>query len=332
LFVDYVEIEVTAGNGGPGCLSFRREKYIRKGGPDGGNGGRGGNIVFKADSQLNTLLDFRYKKKYKGENGHRGEGALKTGKSGNSVAISVPAGTIIKDIKTGNPIVDLDADGKEAIIARGGRGGRGNAHFKSPTNQTPRKVEPGMPGQSFKLALELKLIADIGLVGFPNAGKSTMLARFSDARPKIADYPFTTLIPNLGIVKIREYKSFVMADIPGIIEGASKGKGLGLQFLRHIQRTRLILYLLDLSEDNIDDTRATLAKELADFDPGLASRPSITVLNKIDLFNKSQLNAILKKLDNSYIPFSGVTGQGAEGLLNRIEKELDREKQKRETD
>ncbi len=332
MFVDYVEIEVKAGDGGPGCLSFRREKFIRKGGPDGGNGGRGGDIMFRADGQLTTLLDFRYKKKYKSENGRSGEGALKTGKSGNALTISVPAGTIIKDIKTGDTVIDLDVDGKKAIIARGGRGGHGNAHFKSPTNQTPRKVEPGMPGHSFKLALELKLIADVGLVGLPNAGKSTMLARFSDARPKIADYPFTTLIPNLGIVKIREYKSFVMADIPGIIEGASKGKGLGLQFLRHIQRTRLILYLLDLSEENINETRATLVKELADFDPGLASRPSITVLNKIDLFNKSQLNAILKKLDDTYIPFSGVTGQGAGELLSRVENELDREKQKRETD
>lgn len=327
MFIDYAEIDVRAGDGGSGCVSFHREKYVRKGGPDGGDGGRGGDIVFRADSNLSTLLDFRYKKKYRAENGRPGEGGLKTGKSGNPVVISIPTGTVIKNLEADQIIADLTRDGYEAVVARGGRGGHGNDHFKSSTNQTPRFAEEGRPGEQLKLALELKLLADVGLVGLPNAGKSTILARFSAARPKIADYPFTTLVPNLGIVRIREYKSFVMADIPGIIEGASKGKGLGLQFLKHIQRTRLIVYLIDVFESRIDETLEVLKGELRNFDENLLRRPSIIVLNKVDLLGKDELKMISKQVDSDYILFSALTGWGKKELMVRIENELDKKKQ-----
>lgn len=331
MFLDYVEIEVKAGNGGSGCLSFRREKFISKGGPNGGDGGRGGDIFVEADTSLTTLLDFRYKKKYNAENGRPGEGSLKTGKSGESVTIRLPLGTIIKDLDTGRILADLDQPGKSLRIARGGKGGLGNTHFKSATHQTPRKITPGKPGEEFRLALELKLIADIGLVGLPNAGKSTMLARLSEARPKIAEYPFTTLVPNLGIVKLREFKSFVMADIPGIIEGASDGKGLGIQFLKHIQRTKMILYLIDINDENLADTLRTLKNELTDFDSDLLYRPSIIVVNKIDLYEEPERKEILKDFDEEYLLFSGVSGEGVKPLLNRIENELDRQKETEES-
>jgi len=325
MFIDYAEIEISAGKGGPGCVSFRREKFIPKGGPDGGDGGRGGDIILKADSNLTTLLDFRYRKKYQAPNGRPGEGGLKSGKSGQAITINVPAGTIVKNTETGQPLADLTEPGQTFIAARGGRGGRGNNHFKSAEKKSPRYAEEGRPGQKLKLSLELKLLADVGLVGLPNAGKSTTLARFSAARPKIADYPFTTLSPNLGIVKIREFKSFVMADIPGIIDGASAGKGLGLQFLKHIQRTRIILYLVDINDTAIESTLEILRKELGDFDPGLTKRPTLIVLNKVDLIEKNRLENLLKKLPEDYIPFSAVTGQGEKELLHRIENELDKE-------
>ncbi len=331
MFVDYVEITVEAGRGGHGCISFRREKHIAKGGPNGGDGGHGGDIVFRADSNLTTLLDFRYKKHYHAENGKSGEGSLKTGRSGAQEIINVPVGTIIKNTETGQVIVDLDEEGKKEIIAKGGKGGRGNNHFKTPTNQAPRKAEEGKPGEKLKLALELKLLADVGLVGLPNAGKSTMLSRLSAARPKIADYPFTTLKPNLGIVKIREFKSFVMADIPGIIEGASEGKGLGLQFLKHIQRTRIILYLIDIYNDEPDQTLSVLKGELKDFDKNLLKLPSLVVLNKIDLLNEEDLKVISKKYDSGYILFSAATGAGDKELLNKIEQILNRDEEDRET-
>jgi GTP-binding protein len=324
VFIDYVEIEVKAGNGGPGCISFRREKHISKGGPDGGDGGRGGDIIFIADSNLTTLMDFRYKKIYKAKNGKHGEGALKSGKSGESVKIRVPTGTIVKNLETDQVIIDMNEDGKESVIARGGRGGRGNNHFKSPTNQAPRKAEKGLLGQELKLSLELKLLADVGLVGLPNAGKSTLLSRLSAAKPKIADYPFTTLIPNLGIVRLREFKSFVMADIPGLIEGASDGKGLGIQFLKHIQRTRLIVYLIDAFTDDVKKTLNVLKNELINFDKSLLKRPSIVVLNKIDLFGEEEQKAISKKTNPDYILISALSGIGEKDLLNRIENELDR--------
>ncbi|UCD94363.1 MAG: GTPase ObgE [Candidatus Zixiibacteriota bacterium] len=326
MFIDYAEIEVRAGNGGPGCISFHREKYVSKGGPDGGDGGRGGDIIFIADSNLTTLLDFRYKTKYSSENGHPGEGSLKTGKSGKSTTIRVPAGTIMRNLDTGDVIADLSREGQEIVVAQGGRGGHGNDYFKSATNQTPRTAEDGRPGDYVRLGLELKLLADVGLVGLPNAGKSTVLARFSAARPKIADYPFTTLIPNLGIVRLREYKAFVMADIPGIIEGASKGKGLGIEFLKHIQRTRLIVYLIDVFEGNIEKTLQVLKNELGDFDSDLLKRPFLVVLNKIDLLDDVTLKLVSKKVSPNYIFFSAATGKGEKELLTRIENELDREK------
>jgi GTP-binding protein len=324
IFIDYVEIDVKAGDGGSGCVSFRREKYVPKGGPDGGDGGRGGDIVFRADSNLTTLIDFRYRKSYRGQNGSPGSGGLKSGKAGQSTYIPVPVGTLIRDIDNNLAVADLCRAGQEAVVARGGRGGHGNDHFKSATNRSPRVAEEGRRGEYLRLSLELKLLADVGLVGLPNAGKSTMLAALSSARPKIADYPFTTLTPNLGIVRLREFKSFTMADIPGIIEGASEGKGLGINFLKHIQRTRLIIFLIDLSAGRTEETLDTLKTELNGYDPALLKRPSLVVLNKTDLYPEDELKRILKKHNADYIPFSALTGKGKKKLLNRIEAELDR--------
>ena len=271
MFIDYVEIEVNAGNGGHGCIAFHTEKFIPKGGPDGGDGGKGGDIIVMADPHLTTLLDYRYKRKYKAQNGQPGSGGQKTGKSGKDTVLRLPVGTILKDLESGNILCDLDLPNSTYVLAKGGKGGHGNAFYKSPTNQAPRKAQDGFPGENLKIALELKLLADVGLVGFPNAGKSTILSSFSAARPKIADYPFTTLVPNLGIVKLREFKSCVMADIPGLIEGASEGKGLGHQFLRHIQRTGLIVYVIDINESDILLTLKVLQTELKKFEELLKS-------------------------------------------------------------
>lgn len=327
MFVDYVEIDVAAGKGGDGCISFRREKFMPKGGPDGGDGGHGGNIEIIADPNLNTLLDFRYSRRYKAGSGRQGSGALKSGHSGEDILLRAPVGTLLKDLNSGQQIGDLDMPGKRLTVARGGRGGKGNFHFKSSTIQTPRRFTPGRPGDSFRLALELKLIADVGLVGLPNAGKSTLLSRLSAARPKIADYPFTTLEPNLGIVKLGEFRSFVMADIPGIIEGAADGKGLGLKFLRHIQRTKILLYLIDITTENIQETLATLRKELEEFDPGLLRRPSLIALNKVDLLDPEAQNVICESKGPDDIVISGVSGQGIDELLHKIEDELGRLKE-----
>ncbi|UCC44716.1 MAG: GTPase ObgE [Candidatus Zixiibacteriota bacterium] len=326
MFVDYVEIEVQAGNGGPGCVSFHTEKYIPKGGPDGGDGGHGSNIVAVADPHMTTLLDYRYHRKYKGQNGRPGSGALKTGKSGETVKLRVPVGTIFKNLDNNEIVVDLKEPGEEAELARGGRGGKGNHFFKSATNQAPRTSQPGEPGERLHLAMELKLLADVGLVGQPNAGKSTILAAFSAARPKIADYPFTTLVPNLGIVSFREYKSCVMADIPGLIKGAAEGKGLGHQFLKHIQRTRLLVYVVDCNEDNIIDTRGTLEKELEEFDETLTERPSLTVITKIDTMPESDLKEIKNKLPAEYMYLSAVSQKGSAEFLQAIERELDKQR------
>jgi len=326
MFIDYVEIEIKAGNGGHGCVGFHTEKFVPKGGPDGGDGGHGGDVVVVADSHLTTLLDYRYKKKYKAENGQPGQGSLKTGKSGESTILRLPVGTIIKDLKTNQVLIDLDKENKEFVIARGGKGGHGNAFYKSPTNQAPRKAQDGFPGEQKQLSLELKLLADVGLVGLPNAGKSTILATFSSARPKIADYPFTTLQPNLGIVKLREFKSCVMADIPGLIEGASKGKGLGHQFLRHIQRTGLLVYVIDINEPNILDTYQILKSELGNYDSRLINRPSLVVITKIDTVDESDLKDISKELPNDYIYISAVTHKGAKKFLGEIEDCLDKQR------
>jgi GTPase len=294
MFIDYAVIEVTAGNGGNGAVAFRREKFVPKGGPAGGNGGRGGTVIVEAHHNLNTLLDFRYKKMYKAENGEMGGNSLKDGKSGKDIIIKVPPGTVIKDYKTNEILFDLSEDTKRVVLAKGGKGGKGNSNFATSTNQTPRYAEDGKPGEHKKVILELKLIADIGLVGFPNAGKSTLISTISAARPKIADYPFTTLEPNLGIVKYGEYDSFTVADIPGIIEGAHKGKGLGHQFLRHIERTKVILFLIDITSEDYENDFNVLYNELKNYSSKLIEKKIIVSLSKADLLDKEKIKGVTK--------------------------------------
>ena len=283
MFIDYAKIFVQAGQGGSGCVSFHRAKFVDKGGPDGGDGGRGGSIIIKTNRHLRTLQDYTYRKQYKAQRGQHGMGSNRHGKSGKDITLEVPLGTLIKDAENGEFIADLISDNQECIVARGGRGGKGNARFATPTHQSPREWEVGEPGQKRWIELELKLIADIGLVGLPNAGKSTLLSVISAARPRIAAYPFTTLSPNLGIVHYRDYQSFVVADIPGLIEGAHEGKGLGHQFLRHIERTRALAYLIDCMDDDIRKTFKTLHNELKRYSPLLVKKPSMVVLTKHDL-------------------------------------------------
>lgn len=323
MFIDYVEIEVKAGSGGNGAVAFRREKYVPKGGPDGGDGGKGGDVIAYADPQLTTLLDYRYKKIYMAENGCPGEGSLKTGRNGEDIILHLPVGTILKDSENDQPIIDLDKPEMYVVIARGGKGGLGNTHFKSATNQTPRTAKPGFPGEKRSISLELKILADVGLVGKPNAGKSTILATLSAARPKIADYPFTTLRPHLGIVKLREFKSFVLADIPGLIEGASEGKGLGHHFLRHIQRTKLLVYIIDANEPDIKKALRTLQRELKEFDPYLLNKPSLVVVTKIDTKSESDLLTVSQKLPPDYIYISAIAAKGLNKFLQEIERQLD---------
>jgi GTP-binding protein len=269
MFIDSAKIHVKSGKGGNGIIHWRREKFIPKGGPDGGNGGVGGDVIFRADKQINTLLDFRYHKKFIAKNGNPGEGSNKEGRSAEPIYIKIPVGTLIRNAETGELVADITEDGEELVIAKGGRGGKGNWLFRSPTNQAPRVCTPGDPGEEFHLELEMKLLADIGLVGFPNAGKSTLISTISAARPKIADYPFTTLIHNLGMVYFQEGKSFVVADIPGLIEGAHEGKGLGIQFLKHIERTKALLYLIDCTSEDIKHDYKVLANELKAFNKDL---------------------------------------------------------------
>lgn len=320
MFIDQAKILVIAGNGGSGIISFRREKYVPKGGPDGGDGGKGGDVIFRADTNLQTLLDFRYRNRFKAESGKHGQGANKTGRSGQDLIIRVPPGTIIKDADTGEILADLVGENKQVVIARGGKGGRGNAHFATPTNQAPRYYEPGEDGESRTIRLELKLIADVGLVGLPNAGKSTLLSRMTAARPKIADYPFTTLAPNLGIVKYKEHLSFVMADIPGLIEGASKGKGLGLDFLRHIERTKVLAFLIEVTSEDIVRDYEILRNELNSYNPELLKRPCLIVLTKMDLRAAEKNDAIgeIKELEIPIIKISALTGEGLVELKNQL--------------
>jgi GTP-binding protein len=329
LFIDYAEISIVGGNGGRGCVSFRREKYVPKGGPDGGDGGDGGDMIIQVDPHMTTLLDFRYKRHYKAENGKPGEGALKHGKKGKDKSIKVPPGTIIRDLDTGKIVADLTKKGQMVVAAHGGKGGKGNASFKSSTLQSPRKSEPGTKGQERKLSLELKLLADVGIVGQPNAGKSTLLSKLSSAKPKIANYPFTTLSPNLGIVKLEDHQSFVLADIPGLIEGAHQGKGLGIEFLKHIQRTKLLLYLLDVTSEDINSDYQALSKEIKLFDPFLSQRPKVVVLNKIDLLPQVRRTKIGKgKIPVCYI--SALTGVGLKDLLKIIRVKLEKLKKREE--
>jgi len=315
MFIDHAQIEFKAGNGGAGAVSFHREKFHPKGGPDGGNGGRGGHIILKANSNLHTLQDIKFKKRYNAQNGGNGRGSNKTGKNGKDLIIPVPIGTLARKKDEKTLIADLINDKEEFILCNGGIGGKGNSYYKTSTNQSPRKSQPGIAGQGGVFDIELKVLADVGLVGLPNAGKSTLLASLSSARPKIADYPFTTLSPNLGIVKYGEYNSFVMADIPGLIEGASKGKGLGHQFLKHIERNKILIFLIDSLEKNPYKTYLTLEKELIDFNPDIFIKPKIICKTKSDL--TIEPNKEWDKI-GSVISISSVTGKGIDILIKEI--------------
>ena len=316
MFIDYTQIEIIAGNGGPGAVSFRREKFIPKGGPDGGDGGRGGHVYLKVDTNLHTLQDIRYRRRYNAENGYSGGGSNKTGKSGKDITILVPAGSIVRAKGSKDVIADLTDKGQSFVICSGGRGGKGNARFKTSTKQAPRKAQVGTKGDSGFFEIELKVLADVGLVGFPNAGKSTLLSVLSSAKPKIADYPFTTLEPQLGIVKYGEYDSFVMADIPGLIEGASKGKGLGHQFLRHIERNRIHVYLIDIQEENPLEVFDTLKNELESFNESLIDKPYIICRTKSDL--KLDVTKGWSKMNEKIIDISSVSKDGIDDLINAL--------------
>ena len=287
-FIDYATIHVKAGNGGHGCVAFLREKFRPKGGPSGGDGGNGGNIIIKTDSNLSTLNDLTYNKKYIAKNGANGQGKNMHGKNGLDVILKVPVGTLVKDVETDRVLVDLDKNDITYIVAKGGNGGFGNARFKTQRNTAPRIANDGQKGEEKKIDLELKILADIGLVGFPNAGKSTLISKISNAKPRIADYPFTTLVPNLGIVKYHDYKSFVVADIPGLIRGASSGRGLGIQFLKHIERTKVLAFLIDASVENIEKEYKVLLKELESYSKSLLEKPRILLITKIDLLEKDK--------------------------------------------
>lgn len=323
-FVDYVKIHCTSGNGGNGSAHFRREKYIPKGGPDGGDGGRGGHIILRGNTQLWTLLHLKYKKHIKAGHGQHGAGALKTGAQGKDEVIDVPLGTVARDAETGEFLFEITEEGEEQILQPGGRGGQGNDHFKSATNQTPRFAQPGEEGREGWRVLELKLLADVGLVGFPNAGKSTLLSAVSAARPEIADYPFTTIRPNLGIVKYRDYRSFVMADIPGIIEGAHKGKGLGLRFLRHIERNSLLLFLVPADSDDINKEYAVLLNELKKYNPELLHKDKILCISKSDMLDEELKAEIQKELpkDLPTLFISSVSQEGISEMKDLIWKTL----------
>lgn len=329
MFTDYAKIYASAGKGGNGAVSFRREKYIAAGGPDGGDGGKGGDIYFEVDPDSNTLIDFRYKKKFKAENGNNGEGAHKYGKSGEDLYIKVPIGTIVKDAKTNEILADLSEKGQKELVLRGGRGGKGNSHFATATRQAPRFAQGGEEGEEKELILELKLLADVGLIGYPSVGKSTILSIVTAATPKIADYPFTTLVPNLGVVKPEYGESFVIADIPGLIEGASEGVGLGTEFLRHIERTRLLLHVIDVSglsgRDPIEDYYV-INKELEKYSEKLAKRKQIIVANKIDSMQDPEIYEKLEKLakenNQELFKISAATGEGIKELMIEVSKIL----------
>ncbi len=329
MFTDYVKIYAQAGKGGNGAISFRHEKYVAAGGPDGGDGGRGGDVYFKVDPDANTLIEFRFKKKFKAENGENGQGARKYGKSAEDLYIPVPIGTVIKDAETNQVLADLSTPGQEALILKGGRGGLGNSHFATATRQAPRFAQDGEPGEEKELVLELKLLADVGLIGFPNVGKSTFLSKVTSATPKIANYHFTTIEPNLGVVTSKYGDSFVIADIPGIIEGASDGVGLGIQFLRHIERTRLLLHFIDVSgtegRDPVKDYQV-INDELKDYSEKLSHRTQIIVANKSDIAqddnNYKKLADIAEKNGQKIFKISAATGEGVEELMNYVSKTL----------
>ena len=321
MFIDFTVIELQSGNGGAGCISFRREKYIPKGGPDGGNGGRGGNICVLADKNIHTLQDVRYNRIYKAKNGQQGSSNSKTGKDGDDIIIKVPIGTIIKDNRTKELVADFVEDGQKEVICTGGIGGKGNINYKTSTRQTPRYAQSGTEGQKGTYELELKILADVGLVGLPNAGKSTLLSVVSKAQPKIADYPFTTLDPHLGIVKYEEFKSFVMADIPGLIEGASKGKGLGHKFLKHIERNKLLLFLIDSLDPDPSQTFEILKNELLTFNKSLSLKPIILVRTKSDVYSELD-DSQWKKIPEYLGDISSVANTGLKELIEVVVKKL----------
>ena len=335
MFIDYVKITAKSGNGGNGAVTFRREKYVAAGGPDGGDGGRGGSIFFKVDPDMNTLLDFRFKRKFHAEDGKNGEGGHRFGKSGEDLYIGVPIGTVIKDAETGKVVADLSGEGQVEKILPGGRGGKGNSHFATATRQAPRFARDGEKGIEKEFILELKLLADVGLLGFPNVGKSTFISKVTSAKPKIADYHFTTIVPNLGVVKGEFGDSFVIADIPGIIEGASEGVGLGLQFLRHIERTRLLLHFLDVSGSegrNPVEDFDTINSELKKYSEKLSTRKQVIVANKIDIMQDEELykqvEELAKKEGLELFKISAATGEGIKELMKRVSellKELPKE-------
>jgi GTPase len=329
MFIDEANIFVRAGNGGRGCVSFRREKFVPKGGPDGGDGGKGGDIILRADRNLSTLLDFRYKRRYLAERGEHGRGSDQKGRDGRDCIIRVPLGTVVRSMDSEDTLADLVTPERDFIAAHGGRGGRGNARFKSSTRQAPRYAQPGESGETRWLTLELKLLADVGLMGLPNAGKSTLLARISAARPKVADYPFTTLVPQLGIVRLRDERSCVVADIPGIIEGAHAGKGLGHQFLRHIERTRLLLHLVDMTATGADaplQSFETINRELRAYASQLAEKPQVVVATKMDVPSAKQawehFQSATTALGLRVLAISAVTGEGIGTLLDEIDRAL----------
>jgi len=342
MFVDEVDIHVEAGHGGAGCLAFRREKFVPRGGPSGGDGGLGGSVFVVASPHTNTLINFRFHPEFSAERGEHGMGSNRTGADGEDLELAVPIGTLVYE-KTGDPaepmrlIADLATEGQRILVAKGGRGGMGNARFASSTNRAPRKTQPGEDGEIKDLRLELKLLADVGLVGFPNAGKSTLIARISAARPKIADYPFTTLTPNLGVVQLKGDRSFVVADVPGLIEGAHRGLGLGHQFLRHLERTKVLIHLVDVTSatgrDPLDDFE-TIRKELELFDPKFAAKPQLVAANKIDSVDPvdgakkvKELERRAKKLKMPFFTISGVTGEGVPALLEAAWKHLAAERE-----
>ncbi len=317
-FVDEVEIFVKAGDGGRGCISFRREKYVPRGGPNGGDGGRGGSVVLEADEGLGTLLDFRYRRHYAAARGEHGQGSDRHGATASDLVLRVPVGTVVRERDTGLVLGELTANGARLVVARGGRGGRGNAAFATPTRRAPRIAEPGGGGEARWLVLELKLLADVGVVGFPNAGKSTLVSRLSSARPKIGDYPFTTLVPTLGLVRLDDERTFVIADIPGLIPGAAEGKGLGLRFLRHVERTRVLVHLLDLDpatgRDPVADWRA-LQRELGAYSPDLAARPQVLAANKVDIDGAAaRLPAVRRLAEAEGLPLVALSARTGEGL------------------
>lgn len=328
-FVDEAVITVQSGHGGSGCVSFRREKFIPKGGPDGGDGGKGGDVILKADSQRRTLYQFRFKRQFNASNGQPGQGSRKTGRDGRDLVIDVPPGTIVSDAGTGQVIKDFLEPGETFVLAKGGRGGRGNTRFKTATHRTPRFAQPGEPGEEYRLKLELKLLADVGIIGLPNAGKSTLISKISSAHPKIGDYPFTTLTPELGVVHTNWADPFVVADIPGLIEGAHSGAGLGVQFLRHIERTRVLIHLVDASGINQDAPLTdyeTIQKELVSYNPKLGEKPQLLVLSKMDLPGAVQGADMFQgqMSDMEILRISSHTGEGLQQLKSRLVQILEK--------